>query len=252
MVLPMSVEVRASLVLVAFAALHMRRRFTIADYNDFKSLTDTVARQRFFRSRLWKSALMLGVASLFGLLVVGRLDALWTMPPEFAGVPASTSRYFEPAFLPVLITLVGLAISGRPRGGGRRKARYVCDIEALLPWNNAERFWAVLLSLDAGVSEELFFRLLVPLLLVIITKQAGFAFVATCVLFGLGHAYQGRAGIVGATVAGLLLTLVYIASGSIWWAVAWHAAIDLNALILRPLLEAGLRRVVSEVVRWLQ
>jgi len=234
-------------VLAIFAALHVRRD-QFAQYNAFKSLSDTVARQQYFRAWLRKSLLLCGVASLFGLLVVGRTEALWTMPPEFVGVASSTSRYFEPTFFAVSITLIGLALTGRPRGSGRRKVLYVGDIEPLLPRNNTERFWTVLLSLNAGLSEELFFRLLVPLLLVVITKQAGFALVMSCILFGLGHAYQGRAGVVGATAVGVLLTLVYLGSGSIWVAAGWHAAINLNAQ-LRPLLFAGMDRLYSMLRR---
>jgi membrane protease YdiL (CAAX protease family) len=248
MILPMSPEVRAGLVLAALAALYVRMRRDIPRYKDFKALTDTADRQRFFRTWVWNSFLLLGMGSLVGLLAVGRLDALHTLPREFVGVDAQTASYLPAAFLLSLIAAVTSKIFGQSRAGGRCIGPCIGDVKPLLPWNNRERFWAVLLSLDAGVSEELFFRLLVPLLLVIITKQAVFAVVVTCVLFGLGHAYQGWAGIVGATAGALLLTTLYVASRNIWVAAAFHAAIDLNCLLLRPLLAAGGRRVVSAVV----
>jgi len=258
MVLPTSADVNAGLALVGFAALHMRGRSTIAQYNDFKSLTHTIARQRYFRSWLRKSLLLCGVPSLFGLLVVDRFDALWTMPSEFSDVAARSGSFFPAAFLIVSIALVALAIFGRPQGRGRRKALYIGDIEALLPRNDAERCWAVLLSLNAALSEELFFRLALPLLLVIITGQAGFALALSCILFGLGHAYQGRAGILGATVGAVLLTMVYLESGSIWVAVSLHAAINLKCMLLPPLPIAGVDRVAligwelySRLRRWI-
>jgi membrane protease YdiL (CAAX protease family) len=232
-----------------------RWRSKIAEYNNFKALTDTVARQRYFRTRLWKSALMLGGGSLFGLLAVGRLDALQTVPHEFS----RNLGYFGAAFPFGMLVLMALAIIDQERSRARCKARgrpkpfYVGDVQALLPWNNAERFWLTLISVNAGLSEELFFRLLVPLLLLIITKQAGFALAVSCVLFGLGHAYQGRPGVLGTTAAAILLTVVYISSGSIWFAAAWHAANNLTCVIVRPLLAAGVRRalaVVADLLRW--
>ena len=92
------------------------------------------------------------------------------------------------------------------------------------------------LSLNAGVIEELLFRLGMPALLFGITGNGLLAFVAASVLFGLLHIYQKVWGVIGATLLGLLFSLVYLLTGSIWIVMIVHALIDLRSLVLIPLL----------------
>ena len=55
-------------------------------------------------------------------------------------------------------------------------------------------------------------------------------------LFGLAHLYQGWKGIAATFVLGLALTAVYLVSRSLIAAIVFHAIIDLNALVVRPIL----------------
>ncbi len=47
--------------------------------------------------------------------------------------------------------------------------------------------------------------------------------------FGLGHLYQGAAGVVKTGVSGLLAGLLYLLTGSLWIPMLLHAAVDLHA-----------------------
>jgi membrane protease YdiL (CAAX protease family) len=59
------------------------------------------------------------------------------------------------------------------------------------------------------------------------------AMVVVSVLFGLGHFYQGPAGVIGATVSGLLFGVLYLASGrNLWLPILAHGFSDTIGLAL--------------------
>jgi membrane protease YdiL (CAAX protease family) len=110
------------------------------------------------------------------------------------------------------------------------------DIGSLLPRTRGELKYGVGLSLNAGVVEELLFRLGMPALLFGITGNGVLAFGIASLLFGLLHVYQKVWGVIGATLLGVLFALLYLLSGSIWLVMIVHALIDLRSLVLIPLL----------------
>jgi membrane protease YdiL (CAAX protease family) len=55
------------------------------------------------------------------------------------------------------------------------------------------------------------------------------AVLGTSIAFGLGHAYQGRAGIARTGGLGLVLSVLAYLSATIWGPMLLHAAIDLNS-----------------------
>ena len=67
---------------------------------------------------------------------------------------------------------------------------------------------------------------------------------ASTLLFGLGHAYQGAGGIVRTGIVGLLFAGVYVTTGSLLAAMLLHAVIDAASgmvayLALRPVTAVG-------------
>jgi CAAX protease family protein len=52
------------------------------------------------------------------------------------------------------------------------------------------------------------------------------------VAFGIAHLYQGVGGVITTGLVGALMLGVYLASGSLWVAMAVHALIDLRAVVL--------------------
>jgi membrane protease YdiL (CAAX protease family) len=218
-----------------------------ADYRAFKRLTDSQARQRAFRRWTLKSLLFFGLGAVAILLLLGRVEALWTLPPEFAALAASIGQRLSDGgggvstglLIGVCIALLAGGVLGGLLAAFRRKGEpgiqlKVGDIEPLFPRNRDERRWTALLAANAGPSEELFFRLMLPLLATLATGNVVLAFAASALIFGAVHFYQGWAGIIGTTLGGALFTGLYLATGSIWVPVLLHSLMNLNTLWLRP------------------
>jgi membrane protease YdiL (CAAX protease family) len=110
-----------------------------------------------------------------------------------------------------------------------------------MPCNWPETAHTAVLSLNAGLGEELYFRLLLPLLLTAVIGNALAAFLIATLLFGAVHAYQGVVGVVATTVLGAVFTCIYLITGTIWIPVALHAALDLLSLVVRPTIARLLR-----------
>ena len=187
--------------------------------------------------------------SIVGLALLGRLAALVTLPPEFAGLAA----LIGPLQLSDAL-LFGAGLAGGVLGAlagtwwawrrGKRGVRgpMLGDVGALLPRHRGELPLAAALAITAGVVEEPFFRLLLPLLITMVTGSAGVGFALAALLFGAAHRYQGWAGMAATTVMALLFTTLYLASGRLWVAIAFHAIIDLMGLVVRPALTGAWRR----------
>jgi membrane protease YdiL (CAAX protease family) len=104
----------------------------------------------------------------------------------------------------------------------------------LLPVNLLEYLVYSALAITAGVCEEFVYRgfaisafskVGLPLWLVVIISS---------ILFGLAHAYQGRAGILSTGIFGVLLAIGRLGFGSLVPVMMWHAGLDLAAGIAAP------------------
>ena len=99
-----------------------------------------------------------------------------------------------------------------------------------------------MLSFVAGVTEEAYFRLLLPLLATMAwpgdgpggMPGAAVGFAGSALLFGAAHRYQGWRGMATTTVVAVGTTALYLASGSLLLAMGDHALIDLGSLVVRP------------------
>lgn len=108
----------------------------------------------------------------------------------------------------------------------------VGDIEALLPRTKNEKVWFILVALSAGVCEELIFRGYSLRLFESIGFTGNLLLIVTALVFGLVHIYQGFLGVITTAAMGVLFTLIYIQTDSLWWAIAAHIFIDLRVLLL--------------------
>jgi membrane protease YdiL (CAAX protease family) len=102
------------------------------------------------------------------------------------------------------------------------------ELRYLLPHTREEYRRFVLLSVTAGVCEELLVR---GYLMWVLRSYMGVtaAIAVSAVAFGLGHAYQGVKGIVKTTVVGVVMNLIVLLSGWLVPAMIVHAIIDANA-----------------------
>jgi membrane protease YdiL (CAAX protease family) len=144
-------------------------------------------------------------------------------------IAALTGLYLLVALLPLFQSLRG------PRWRGAYAAamrRGFATLPGFLPNTGAERVAFILVSLSAGVCEEILFRgflirwlhggaLGLPLV---------GALAASSLIFGLGHAYQGFKGVLSTAVGGLVLGLLFLLSGQLIPAMVLHALLDLQVV----------------------
>lgn len=232
----LGVALVALLVLLTIRALRKDRR----EYQQFKRYRGTIRRQRMYRKWLIDSFRTFGGTGVVVLLLAGNQVPLLLADVNSTGWVAAARTAFAASEVAVavvtgiLVLLVGgmlLAIYAARHIG---EVPAVGDIQALLPRNRAELRYGALLSVNAGVVEELLFRLALPALIYGATANAAAAILGSLAVFGALHVYQGVAGVVGSTIVGGLLMFVYLATGSILAAMAVHALIDLRSLVLIP------------------
>lgn len=187
-----------------------------------------------------RATLGFALPALVGLVLLGRTEALWMLPAEFAPVAALLPRYHPFALLPALalglplgIAVVVVRIWGWRRRG-RTLPRSIVAPAPLAARSPRELLPASATALAAGVTEELAFRLFLPLAATLLTGSAWFGFALATAAFVALHRYQRWPGLVGVTLSALALIALYLSTGALWLAVAVHAAIDVMALAVRP------------------
>lgn len=113
-------------------------------------------------------------------------------------------------------------------------ARVQAMASRILPQSPQERVPFLALAVTAGCCEEFLYRGFAMAAF----SRAGFpiwaSVVVSSVLFGAAHLYQGRGGLIGTGILGLLFGAFRALTGSILPVAAWHAAIDAVAGIAGP------------------
>jgi len=216
-------------------------------YRRFALIEDTVARQRFYWRWTLESFVILVGASVVTLWLSGDLGNPFVFPEAFAGLRTAGQAPIrtDPESIAGMAVgaAVGLGVAGFLQWRRLRSViRPPQTPEPLLPRNGRERLAALPLSLNAGVSEELFFRYALPLLLVRMTGELWIALVVSTIAFGLVHGYQGWKGMLATAAVGGFLAMIYLTSGSLLKVMILHALIDIVALIVRPLLMDAFRK----------
>lgn len=211
-----------------------------------------VGRKAFYRRMLMAQLLQFTLPPIVGLLVLGRIDAVLALPPELWSASAML-RGDAPAVPidPLLTSVFGLAVlvaiplgallTWRRLRKGKGAPAYLARFSALLPRDRDEVLLGAAISVAAGIGEELFFRLLLPMLLAIFIGGIPAVLVAV-MLFGLAHSYQGWKGVAVTTLVGILFTAMYLMSGSLVIAMMFHATIDLMTLAIRPAIRGAWRK----------
>ncbi len=188
------------------------------------------------RSRVYEEA----IKSAWGLtLLLVALVFLFGVPAEAVGLgfmPEATDERAWNYFV-LCCVLMGafsvfyLSVLTSSRLREMLRPHYELEIEkALLPRTADEaKAWKAV-SFTAGVTEEFIFRgvLLYTLTLYVDFSDVSLA-LASGVLFGLAHAYQGVRGIVVTGLLGALFGYVYLVMGVLWPLMVLHMLLDLIA-----------------------
>lgn len=213
----------------------------------FRQLEDSAARRACYWRWAWQSFVILTGASVITLLVLGRAGDGFGLPPEFqalgAGLRSDEVQQTEEGRLGFAMGVgIGMAILIAAQAWRLRKMMkpLAPEIEPLFPRNGKERLAVLPLCLNAGFSEELLFRLALPLLIAQVSGSVMVGLIGATVLFGLAHAYQGWVGVLMTMLVGAVFMLLFVRGTSLVELMILHAAIDVVALIVRP-----------QVARWL-
>jgi uncharacterized protein len=142
-----------------------------------------------------------------------------------------------------LAAVVGAAIIGTLHGLNLRRtaklqAPSVEKMKAIaariLPLSVVELLPYSALAITAGWCEEFLYRGFVMAVLFRLGWSSWLVVLVSSILFGLAHAYQGRSGIVGTALLGLLFAVARLAYDSLVPVMVWHAVVDLVAGIAGP------------------
>jgi uncharacterized protein len=104
----------------------------------------------------------------------------------------------------------------------------------ILPVSTVELLPYSALAMTAGLCEEFLYRGFVMAVLLRSGWASWLVVLVSSILFGLAHAYQGRSGIVGTALLGLLFSVSRLAYDSLVPVMVWHAMVDLVAGVAGP------------------
>jgi membrane protease YdiL (CAAX protease family) len=234
--------------LLAFMAVRAVRKDR-REYGRFKRMRATKRRQKVFRKWVRESFLTFGGSAVVVLALVWQFVPLFLDAVNRWGFVADARQTFADSGglgVGVVVGLVLALVVGTlvivVLARKETEVASIGDVQALLPRNRTELPYGAALAVNAGVVEELLFRLAMPALIFGVTGSAVAAVVGSLVVFALLHVYQGVAGIVGALVIGTVLMAVYLATGSILVAIVVHALFDLRSLVLIPVVVFGVHK----------
>jgi membrane protease YdiL (CAAX protease family) len=184
---------------------------------------EPTVRLRFYRSAIvgyW----------LAGAAVVG---TWWWEGRSWNALGLGTGSGWRPWLGAALAVASVIALSAQARAAIAPAARAAMlaqlgPARPYLPHSSAElrRFYAV--SVSAGICEEVLFRgFLVWYFAAWLPLAGAIPLAATC--FAVPHLWAGRGGAVKAGVMALLFSALYLGLGSLWAAMAIHAAVDISS-----------------------
>ena len=230
-------------VIVALVLVGVGPFLDLKSLRRLKETCDGELRLRWYRCAvpaLWATGIVcFGLIGFHGLIHlpgdVIEAHAGWAVPKTIlSGVTVGLS---------VGLLMPGMLSLFNPRMQAAYGKAYVkAGLVYLLPIGQQQRRWWAVLSLTAGICEELIFRGFVLTVLRIDLHQGMIlALLASSLAFGWAHLYQGISGILKAGMMGLLLAIAAFATGGLLLPIVLHSLIDLQVLaIYRPPLESTL------------
>jgi uncharacterized protein len=108
------------------------------------------------------------------------------------------------------------------------------QLDFFLPATREERIWFAVVSVTAGICEEVLYR---GFLIRYFSDgpwhlPLAVALIVSSVAFGMAHGYQGLSGIIRTGIIGAVMAIIFFITGSLWLPMALHAFLDLNVLLL--------------------
>jgi membrane protease YdiL (CAAX protease family) len=194
-----------------------------------RNVEDTPARKRARYARTMLILWTMTALAYYALQLHGQTPADVGLRP-----PQSILWY---AVGPLIVAAL-LAMSGAGRGD--ISIDYARNIRPVIPSDAVDWCWFVAVAATAAICEEFLYRGYALTQIAMLTQSVVVGVVLSSIAFGLGHAYQGRIGIAGTAITGLLYSLLFLASGSLVPCVLAHFMQDMfgAALLARRLRSA--------------
>lgn len=160
---------------------------------------------------------------------------LWTTFTEKTGLSGIGFTKFKPVYFAWTIAFLlvsNLILAGIAWVLGQVGLPMPGEIGLLIPQDPVGRVVWVAVSITAGVCEESMFRGYLMTRLRLVCKLGGWTIpiIVSAIAFGICHAYQGIPGFILISCYGVLFSLLYIRTGSIWPAILAHFLQDTGAL----------------------
>ena len=234
----------ALIVLLVVRAIRKDKR----EYQRFKKFTSTDLRQKMMRKWVLQSFTVFGGATIVLLALAANFVPLMLDDINaWAWIAAARQAFASGPLWPTIVAaavVTILAVTVLAIFAARKETTIPAlgDVHALLPRNRSELAIGAALSVNAGVVEELLFRLAIPTAIFAVTRNAPAAILLSVALFGALHIYQGIPGVIGSTIAGLAFFAIFIASNNIVVAIVVHALFDLRSLVLIPVIVFGVHK----------
>jgi uncharacterized protein len=130
--------------------------------------------------------------------------------------------------LAIILLLVGAQKKQTKKASPEKLNKSLDRVRRLIPKTPTERAVWILVSISAGVCEEILYRGWLLSLFAATLGSVWFGLLISSIIFGLAHAYQGRNGILGTGIVGAIFGFLFIFSGSLIPGQVLHAAMDLN------------------------
>jgi uncharacterized protein len=107
-------------------------------------------------------------------------------------------------------------------------------VDLLMPLSSREKVLYSLVAISAGLTEEILYRGFLTYVLLASFPALGLwlSMLISAFLFGLGHLYQGVTGILRTFILGFVLSLIYLATGTLLLCIIIHMLIDLAGTVL--------------------
>lgn len=232
----------AALLAIVLALLAWRTAAGQRGTAKFRNLSETAARQTAYRRMAVRSFAQFTLGGIAILALIGRTRAVFDFPPEFAALRGS---WLSDGSMAADWSTLGGMVGGIAMGAlalyfvwrfilGKRSQPVIGNVGHLFPRNRAEVLATLAPAVNAGLSEEIFFRLALPLLATLATGSAWAGVAIATATFGLVHWYQGWKGVLLTGLVGLLLTSIYLDAGTLIHPIVIHALVDVMALTVRP------------------
>jgi CAAX protease family protein len=128
----------------------------------------------------------------------------------------------------IVLLLIGVQKAQKKKANPEHLEKVLEKVKRLLPRNSTERAVWVVVSITAGVCEEILYRGWLLSLFGAALGSVWLGLLISSILFGFAHAYQGRNAIFGTGVLGAIFGVVFVVCGSLIPGQVLHTAMDLN------------------------